>query len=184
MWDDGLEAALGTIWETLSAEKNAVSADELRKKTGLGLSKIYASLKKMAEVDLLEVADANGNLWKSYGKLDALGYARAVEIGIPLLILEKTVGLSVNEHRQMEKIMSSGQVDDERDQRHAHKESKRKSILRGRAASRAATTDLAKIVQDAKDAYSVDDHGNKISQEIKAEAMKALEALITALEKR
>lgn len=184
MWDDGLESVLGSVWEVLSKEHDSISTDELRKKTGLGLSPIYAALNKMTEVDILDVADRRNNLWCSKKKIDAMAYARAVEIGIPLLCLEKTIGLSVNDRKKAEKIVSSGAIDQEQKQRREQKVRVRQTVLRGRAASRAATTDLAKIVQDAHDAFGSDRSPNRIQQEIAQEAARALEALVSALEKK
>ena len=183
MWDNALEVALGTLWEALAQETTAVSADQLRKKTGLPLQRVYSCLSKMSEVELMDTAQPHQNLWKSKKTLDPILYARAVELGIPLISLEKTVDLSVSGRRQAEKIASSGQIDQEHQQRRQQKADNRRAILRGRAATRAASTDLAKIVQDAQDAFG-DGVDNKVKAEIRAEAARALEALISALEKK
>lgn len=184
MWDDGLESVLGSVWEALSKESEPVSGDTLRKKTGLSLSRIYSALSKMAEIDLLETADKTHNLWSSRKRLDAMSYARGVEIGIPLLCLESTIALSVTDKKQAEKIAASGKVDQEQQMRREQKVRARQNILRGRAASRAATTDLAKIVQDAQDAFKVNGPKNRVQEEIAKEAARALEALVTAMEKK
>ena len=183
MWDNGLEGALGTLWEVMAGESAPIAADDLRKKTGLPLPKIYSCLSKMSEVGILEVADHRNNMWQSKKGLDAMAYARAVEIGIPLVSLEKTVALSVSAKKQAEKIAASGEIDREQRQRREQKINTRKTILRGRAATRAATTDLAKIVQDAQEAFA-NSGDNRFKEEIRAEAVRALEALISALEKK
>jgi len=184
MWDDGLESVLGSVWEVLSKEAEPITSDDLRKKTGLSLSKIYTALSKMAEVDLLTTADRAQNLWCSKKRLDAMAYARGVEIGIPLLCLETTIGLSVTDRKQAEKIAAAGTVDHEQKLRREQKAQARQNILRGRAASRAATTDLAKIVQDAQDAYKIGGPKNRVQEEIAKEAARALEALVSAMEKK
>lgn len=184
MWDDGLETVLGSVWEALSKELEPISGETLRKKTGLNLPRIYSALSKMAEVELLEVADKTHNLWSSRKHLDAMAYARGVEIGIPLLCLESTIALSVNDRKQAEKIAASGKVDQEQRMRREQKAHARQNILRGRAASRAATTDLAKIVQDAHEAFKVNGTKNRVQEEIAKEAARALEALVTAMEKK
>lgn len=187
MWDNTFESVLATLWETLSLEKDPVSAIELRKKTGLPLPQIYVGLRKFSEAGIMTISDYSNNSWKNSKKLDAISYARAVEIGIPLIMLERTVGLTVSERKLAEKIASSGQIDEERNKRYDEKIKKRHTILRGRAASRAATTDLAKIVQDAQEALGVNtslkNKPQNIKEEIQMEAIKALEALVNALER-
>lgn len=183
MWNDGLESVLAGVWETLSKENDNVSGEILSKKTGLNLAKVYTALNKMNEVELLDVADSANNQWLSKKKLDAMAYARAIEIGIPLFCLEKTVALSVTDRKQAEKFALSGVVDAEQMERRENKVKKRQTILRGRAATRAASTDLAKIVQDAQEAFN-GGKVNRIQQEIALEAARALDALVSALERK
>lgn len=180
---DDIDNVLADVWEALSKEKNPVSGDYLSKKTGASLSKVYSSLSKMREVDLLSVGNKESNEWLSKKEIDPILYARAVEIGIPLLCLEETVSLSLKDKKKAEKLVYSGLIDEESNKRKENKANERKKTLRGRAASRAATTDLAKIVQDAHDAFN-GNVKNKYEKEIAIEAMKALETLINALEKK
>ena len=183
MLDDSLETSLGLLWEALSAQVGPQSSAVLKKSTGLPVGRIYGALRRMADVGLLKTSDAPGDMWESKKELDALGWARAVEIGIPLNSLEKTVGLSAANRKKAEGLASSGQIDKEQRQRRAQKIKKRDAVIRGRAASRAATTDLAQIVQDAQAAARAGHPSNAVLDAIHNEAKKALETLVKALER-
>jgi hypothetical protein len=80
--------------------------------------------------------------------LDSMAYATAVEIGIPLFLLERTVSLSKQARRQAFHLAESGQVDAIREAADKRRQKEARATLRGRAASRAAATDLARLVHD------------------------------------
>lgn len=184
MWDNTQEEVLGDIWMALSSESDAVSALELQAKTGIPKIKIYTALSKMKEVGIMKLADKNNDQWISHKSMDAMSYAMAVEIGIPLYVLEQTVSLSVLEKKEAEELAISGKVDEDRKKRNKAKAKKRTQHIRGRAASRAATTDLARIVGDAQKALEKSDKKSAVHEEFKKQASAALEALISAMEKK
>lgn len=181
---DNIEDIMATIWEFLSGKSEDVSSDDIRMETGIPLPQIYIVLNKMDQVDLLEKADKKQNAWKSKKRLDTILYARAVEIGIPLLSLENTIDLSLDDKKDAERIIYNGIIDKEKQERVENKIKHRQNVLRGRAASQAATTDLAKIIQDTQEALSKESNPSLVQYEILREAVKTLEILIDALEKK
>jgi hypothetical protein len=155
--DDTFEDDIGTLWEALAAAHRPLSANDLRDRTGLAMPRLRAGLGRFAEVGLLDASlSSPGQSWCARQQIDALTYARAVEMGIPLDILERTVGVSVQDRSRAQELAANGEVDADRERRERGKELRRRVVLRGRAATRAATTDLARIVQDAQDAWGGD----------------------------
>jgi hypothetical protein len=155
--DDTFEDDIGTLWEALAAAHAPLSATDLRDRTGLAMSRLRACLGRFAEMGLLDSArSVPGQSWCANQQIDALTYARAVEMGIPLDILERTVGVSVQDRTRAQELAENGEVDADRERRERGKEIRRRVILRGRAATRAATTDLARIIQDAQEAWGGD----------------------------
>ena len=181
MWDDDIDTALAGVWEFLASQTSPVDSTTIRRQTGLPLTRIVSALSQLSEIKLLLVADRQQDLWELKKPIDALDWARAVEAGVPLLCLEQTMSLTVQERKKAEKALSSGQIDEERTGRRHRKAKERQDVIRGRAATRAAATDLAKIVEDAHTALS--QKSSKVNDIFKEEASKALEALIQAIER-
>ena len=177
-----MDPSLANVWECLAEASSPVSIADIHKKTGTPLSKILSSLRMLEEVELVKKEKSGDNEWSFVGPLSALDYARAVEVGVPLSCIEKTTGLSVQEKKKAEKAIHSGQIDKERISRQQKKIETRKNIIRGRAASRAAATDLARIVQDAQNALA--GSPSAVNNVFCAEAERALEALIRAMENK
>lgn len=181
MWIEEFDTSLANIWEYLASSKALVSSSDIRKSTGVPMAKVLSGLNKLAELGLLSQADKTNDQWALKQTLDAMDWARAVDGGVPLSCLEATMGLSVQDIKRVEKVIASGQIDHERKDRQAKKVRDRQNIIRGRAATRAAATDLAKIVQDAQVALA--GKPSKVNDAFRSEATKALEALIKAMEK-
>ena len=181
MWNDDNDTALASLWEFLVTRDSPVDSVTIRRETGLASSRVISGLAKLSEIELLALADKKNDAWELKKTLDAMDWARAVEIGVPLICLEKTMALSTQDRRRAEQALTSGVIDQERTQRTHKKVKKRQDIIRGRAASRAAATDLAKIVEDAHQALS--QKSSKVNDVFRQEASKALEALIQAMEK-
>ena len=189
MLDSSLDPSLANVWECLAEAGGPITAVSIHKKTGTSMGKILSALRILEEVDLARKQNKdenknenkNENEWSLSSSLSALDYARAVEVGVPLSCIEGTVGLSVQEKKKAEKAIHSGAIDKERLQRQQKKLETRKNVIRGRAATRAAATDLARIVQDAQSALA--GKPSAVNSVFCSEAERALEALIRAMEK-
>lgn len=229
-------AAAATIWELLCSSSQPIDAQEISRQAGLPLVRVSSMLGKFALVGLVdrtEVASTQaqapvvpvakgrkakqevapvqspGFLFQARRSMDAMTYATAVEIGIPLFLLEKTVSLSNTDKKEAFRLAETGQVDRAREEA---KEKRRQEIamqLRGRAATKAAATDLAKLVQDVSRVAPVAEPLDqeikkvlppdillspstvvrenptmtKVRMEIARQAAQALESLILAMEK-
>lgn len=190
MWIDDFDTSLASLWEYLVEQPSPQTVADIHKGTGLPVARLRSGLNQLSEVGLAIPYNFQGEMlaqgssdakWLLKKSLNALDWARAVESGIPLSCLEKGIGLSVEEKKKAQKAISSGQVDEERRQRRAQKMANRHEVLRGRAASRAAVTDLAQVVQDATRA--LENKRDPVSDVFREEAKRALEALINAMAK-
>lgn len=181
MWDEDINATIASVWEFLSTQATSVNSLTIHRQTGIPMSRIVSVLSQLAEINLLSVAERKEDQWALKKSITALDWARAVEAGVPLICLEQTMSLSSQERKKAEKALTSGQIDEERTKRQKTKLKKRQDVIRGRAASRAAATDLAKIVEDAHLALS--QRSSPVNDVFREEASKALEALITAIER-
>ena len=204
MWDD-FSDRLSNVWEFLaSAEGHSASALDIHRGTGVSLVNVISSLRELEEVSLVScgasaesksgssapasvpakgrVASDPLQVWALKKNLSSMDWARAVEVGVSLSCLEKTSSLSVKEKREASTALVSGLIDEERSVREGEKLEARKKVVRGRAATRAAATDLAKIVEDAQKALAAS--SSPISDVFRKEAQKALESLISAMENK
>lgn len=221
-----------SIWEALCASSGPMTADAISRQTGVSVSRIHAMLGRFQLAGLIDrddatplptpVQEASGRGRKARPEvaptlpqpgftarksLDSMAYATAVEIGIPLFLLERTVSLSKQARRRAFQLAESGEVDAARQAEAARRQQQARAALRGRAASRAAATDLAKLVQDvsrvapvtvslekevrALVAPSVKTTTTatetpalaKVREEVARQAAQALEALVQALER-
>lgn len=168
------------IWAALFASASPLTAEDLVRSCGI---------QKMAVLSVLSAFRRSGLLVQSNGVnspvrvLTPLLWAHAAEVGIPLTVLESTVSLSVPDRRRAEQLTMSGQVEKDHAGRRRVMAKTRAKMLRGRAATRAAATDLARLIQDAEMALSSSPKAGEVNKAIQAEAQRALESLIKALEK-
>lgn len=223
--------AAASVWEALCAAQGPVVVEDVSRLTGISLSRVSAILGRMhmaglvdrhAEVPSLasvqevpsrarrarpEPAPALLPGFSARRSLDSMAYATAVEIGIPLFLLERTVSLSKQARRHAFQLAETGQVDAARKSQAVQRQRQARATLRGRAASRAAATDLAKLVQDVSRvtpiAIPLDQEVRKllpaavksssvavetpalvrVREEVARQAAQALEALVQALER-
>ena len=224
--------AVASVWEALCAAQGPVVVEDVSRQTGVSLSRVNAILGRLhmaglvdrhAEVpSLASVQEVPSRArrarpepvaptllpgFSARRSLDSMAYATAVEIGIPLFLLERTVSLSKQARRHAFQLAETGQVDAARKNQAVQRQQQARATLRGRAASRAAATDLAKLVQDVSRvtpiAIPLDQEVRKllpaavksssvaietpalarVREEVARQAAQALEALVQALER-
>lgn len=228
-------AAAASVWELLCHSPVPMDAQTISRETGLPVARVSSILGKFNLAGLVDkvsspavaqpepvaavgrgrkvkqelpAAPAVGASFVARRDMDAMTYATAVEIGIPLFLLEKTVSLSRQNRKEAYRLAETGQVDQAREQARQRRREEIQSQIRGRAATRAAATDLAKLVYDVSRAIPVelplDDEIKKalpaevsatrttlaespaltkVRMEVARQAAQALEALVLALEK-
>lgn len=228
-------AAAASIWELLCYSPVPMDAQTISRETGLPMARVSSILGKFNLAGLVDkvpspvvkqpepvvsvgrgrkvkqelpVAPTVGASFVAHRDMDAMTYATAVEIGIPLFLLEKTVSLSKKSRKEAYRLAETGQVDQAREQAKQRRREEIQSQIRGRAATKAAATDLAKLVYDVSRVVPVelplDDEIKKalpaevsatrttlaespaltkVRMEVARQAAQALEALVLAMEK-
>lgn len=139
----------GLVWEALAKSSHPLTPEEISDETGLELRDVVRSLAGMRQVRLVEIAAPLPKpTYTSVLQLDALRWAVALEEGIPLSVLEKHASLTISGRQEALRLATTGAVDRVRDDAKNERRQQREEILRGRAATRAAATDVARIADD------------------------------------
>lgn len=141
----------GLVWETLAKAKKSLAPDEIADDTGLGLHDVLRSLAALRALRLLEVVQPLPKpTYIAALQLDALRWAVALEEGVPLAVLEKYASLAIAGRQEALRMASDGSVDKARESDREEKKRQREAILHGRAATKAAATDVARIAEDTR----------------------------------
>lgn len=82
--------------------------------------------------------------------LDALSWAQAVDVGVPLAALEKHARLHSSVRREAERLASASAPARVMEADRQRRRQRREADMDGRAASKAAATDLARLLADAR----------------------------------
>lgn len=154
---DRFEAA-GLVWEALAKAPTAWSSTHVIDATGLDGGTVRRVLAALRENKLVEADVSRGSALFAYTavrELDALGWARAVEIGVPLSVLEAHAKLASGVRDEALRLALAGRLDTLSEQAHERKRQERDRAIEGRIASRVAATDLAQLVSDTRAAASL-----------------------------
>ena len=139
----------GLVWEALARSKGAMSPDQVSDETGLEMRDVVRSLAGLRQVRLVEISSPLPNpTYLPVTQLDALRWAVALEEGIPLNILEEHASLAMAGRQEALRLATSGAVDKVRENAKQERQKQREEVLRGRAATKAAQTDVARIADD------------------------------------
>lgn len=119
--------------------------------TGLTLHEVLRALASLRSLRLVEISDPLPKpTYLPALRLDALRWAVALEEGVPLEVLEKYASLATGGRQEALRMASDGSVDRAREDHKNERKKKREEFLRGRAATRAAATDVARIADDTR----------------------------------
>lgn len=141
----------GLVWEALARSPGAMSPEQVVDETGLDMRDVVVSLSGLRQVRLVEIsAPLPKPTYLSSTQLDALRWAVALEEGIPLSVLEKYASLALAGRKEALHLATTGAVDRIRSEAKDDRRRQREEVLRGRAATRAAATDVARIATDTK----------------------------------
>lgn len=183
----------GVLWECLAAVGVSLSSQELARETGLSLANTQVGLARLRQAQLVEgIGAAPFQAYKAVLEFDALRWAKAVGLGVGLLSLERHACLSATDKARALKMTTDGTLERLEDEERQQKERKRDDVLRGRAASKVAATDLAQIQDDINRALgsfgsprdSKDREAVNLLKQVKQETGKALEGLILIMQKK
>lgn len=141
----------GLVWETLAQASRSLSPEDIAEDTGLVLHDVLRALSSLRALRLAEVAQPLPRpTYMAALQLDALRWAVALEEGVPLSVLEKHASLAIAGRQEALRMASDGSVERARENDREEKKRQREAILRGRAATKAAATDVARIAEDTK----------------------------------
>ena len=180
----------GLVWETLALSKKPLTPEAISDENGLSVGLIVRGLSTMRQLRLVEVVDPLPKpTYMATLRLDAMRWAIALEEGIPLSVLEKHASLAIAERQEALRLASTGEVDRARQQQRDELKKQREEILRGRAATRAAATDVARIAEDARrtleeaqsKSRALNPHVLAILQRAHEQAMKAVDQITRSL---
>ena len=138
----------GLLWERLASAPGPLSSEQLARMTGQPLVAIQTSLSRLRQAQLVE--DQRDGTFRALVALDAMRWAQAVGLGVDLLTLERHAHLSAAGRAEALRLATDGSL--ERIERKAREDKlrARADAVHGRAASRAAATDLAQILKDTQ----------------------------------
>lgn len=151
MWDENN----GNVWELLVNSKRKLSMNEIVSELGIEDQDARICISKLINNKLaLKEKNRDGKFFYSpITILDALHWAKAVEIGIPIEVLENLGQLDAGSMDDVLSISSDGTLEKHYEEIKENKIKERHNYLHGKAASEAAKTDLFRIVEDTKKAY-------------------------------
>lgn len=153
---DGSEA-IGLVWEALAKTTAACSSLNIIDATGIDGGVVRRALAGLRENKLVDVHVDRAPLF-SYTlvrELDALGWARAVDLGVPLSVLETHAKLASGVRDEALRLALAGRLDVLGEQARERKRAARTEVIEGKLASRIAATDLAQLVSDTRAAASM-----------------------------
>jgi hypothetical protein len=183
----------GVLWECLAKTGTSLSSQELARKTGMSLADTQVGLARLKQAQLIDgIGTSPYQAYQAVLKFDALRWAKAVGLGVDLLSLELYASLSALEKARALKMTTDGTLEEIEEQERQAKLQKRDEVLRGRAASKVAATDLAKIQDDINRALgsfgeprdTKDREAVSLLHQIKQETGKALDGLIQVMQKK
>lgn len=147
-WDE----ACGTVWEVLATARNPLSAQEVSDQ-GIESNDVRGAISRLQSAGLVTKVSASPRpQYSAVIHLDALHWAKAVEIGVSIDRLERLARLdSVGRNKALE-IASNGELENAKRSAQEEKARRRQEYLAGEAASRVAATDLARLLEDTQQA--------------------------------
>lgn len=152
MHPDSDEIARATVWEMLCQSAEApMTRAQIQDAVPLPSDQVAVAVSALLSRGLLA---KSGQGFTAVTALDPLGWAKALEAGIPLFVLEKFSTLSRAQRSEAMRMAASGEVDQEIGRIEREAQEKAAECLRGRAAAVAARTELARMEKDMSDALA------------------------------
>lgn len=147
-WDE----ACGTVWEALATARNSLSAQDLSDQ-GIETNDVRTALSRLQNAGLVTKISATPRpVYNAVIHLDALHWAKAVEMGVSIDRLERLARLDSAGRSQALEMASNGELENAKRNAQEEKARRRQEYLAGEAASRVAATDLARLLDDTQQA--------------------------------
>lgn len=175
------EEVRGMVWEELARAPSSLSARQLMLSCGLELSQVASALARLRQNRLVEVAaPLPETTYLPALRLDAMRWAQALELGIPLTVLERHAKLSSGTRSEALRVATDGTVDREVARQAQAKREASLRLIEGRAATQVAASDLARIEEDARRALTdtkLDPAAEAVLRYVREQASLAVESL-------
>lgn len=181
-----IEEICGIVWYKLAHSDTSLSALMIAEEESLNKGEVVRALAKLNQAGLLwRKQEESFTYYRIKTELNALEWAQAVEVGVELVDLESFARLKAGQNvEDVLNIATSGEVEKNRERQIERKKVAHQKWLEGRKASRAAETDLARLVSDVRSAATQinshlpeDDEVKKALKIAQEEAERALLAL-------
>lgn len=171
------------VWELLAKNNGYLPVVEISSQLGLEDHEARISISKLLKYNIIERKSHNDKqVYKIMEVLEALQWAKAVELGIEIESLEKFAKLDTSKEEAL-KVTIDGSLEEHEENIQEEKRQKRHNYIEGKAATEAAKTDLAKIVSDTKNALDKKTNNKFVNALLKTaneEAEHALQTLINS----
>lgn len=136
------------VWKTLAQESSPQSADALVRLTGADAAPVRATLAGLRQAGLLEVHD-QPRVYTVRRHLDALAWARAVDLGVDINLLERYAEMESKDRRLAMQLAVEGEVERVKEAEAADRRHHRQEQRRDKVKSQLAATELGRLVADA-----------------------------------
>ncbi len=169
-------------WEFLAKKKIPLTVKQIADYSGQSNQSILGALGTLNQRNLVFLVDPKNQLYEANVSLTALEWAKAIQVGVSLFSLEQHCSLKSNQ-KDFKEMIRSGVLDNQIEEEYKVKKDKTEAELKGRAASKAAASEVAKFLTDAEEALKIREkirrlrHGEKVDELLRIAKSQAEESL-------
>lgn len=168
---------ISVIWETIMKSEKAMMAADVAEHVGEDEIPVRTALAKLRKAGLVVVEEEKGQ--RCYGRrvsLDPMTWARAVDLGVDINLLESLAEIQGKERQEALKLATSGEVDRVKAEEADQQERLLNEEKLGRLKSKWAASELGRLISDAK--HSLSKHRQEAVGEVDQAALALLEEAV------
>lgn len=145
------EEICAMVWDELACAGTALCVSQIASASGVDDLEVARALGKLRALRLVEITAALPQpLYTASTRLDSMRWARALEVGVLLSSLERHASISTSQKAQALKVASDGTLDRVRKKEQNAKHRAKVAVLAGRAATRVASSEVARLHEDSR----------------------------------
>lgn len=160
---------VSAIWEYLLACQGPQTADAIAKAVGADPAPVRSAVAQLRQGGLLTQVGDHPRQYVGRRTLDAVAWARAVDLGININLLEQLAEFDTRDRRLALQLASDGEIERIKENEVREKQASRQEHRLRKVKSQVAATELAKLVADAM--KSLKDQRRKAGQDPQALAI-------------
>lgn len=170
------------VWEFLAKKKTPLTVKQIADYSGQSNQSILGALGSLNQRNLVFLIDTKNQIYEANISLTALEWAKAIQIGVSLFSLEQ-YGVLKSNQKDFKKMIRSGELDNQIEEEYKIKKDQIETELKGRAASKAAVSEIAKVLSDTEEALKIRGktrklkYGEKVDELLKLAKVQAEESL-------